>query len=494
MRAKHALLFLTVLLIMLIFASCSKGPKVCDKDTDCPSGECFTGKCLKYNCSKTPIPNCCGNGICESATGETRCSCPEDCKPACNQKNGSLSEQCINPDTFDICKDDMAGCVCEWDIDPKTVKEVPLAFSQNLGGFSITGSAKIEDPFNTKTSYFTFEAELTNIQPNFINPTISKVQLIGNLYGKDVVLGEKDIGRTFWFIGDKISDRIIVDYDFEDVVSSQYVTMKIFYEYTQVVPGRDNMVIRNNFQQRFSSKLNFVDLDREYSCSQEECNDNNDCTIDSCITGTKLCNYELRPNCCGNFKCESGENKCNCARDCGPCERDASEHVEYFCSTANTCLTRVKNNVVQPMSLLDERQLPYFKIGMITTLNQPFDINKDSITLEFELKNDHPDLVFPVKITKIQLLENEVLLGQYTNTEELNSVGDSFSVTLQPSFSMNEIESEKSVSIKVDYEYTRRIQTGMSGDPPEPVYENRLERGDYKKIFTQKMSFINPST
>ena len=56
----------------------------------------------------------------------------------------------------------------------------------------------------------------------------------------------------------------------------------------------------------------------------QNCDDANECTIDSFNPATNSCVHELKANCCGNNKCEISEYECNltsyetnCGKDCG---------------------------------------------------------------------------------------------------------------------------------------------------------------------------------
>ena len=48
------------------------------------------------------------------------------------------------------------------------------------------------------------------------------------------------------------------------------------------------------------------------------CNDGQACTTDSCNEGSDTCDYTVASGFCGDGCCESGEDSCNCAADCGP--------------------------------------------------------------------------------------------------------------------------------------------------------------------------------
>ena len=48
---------------------------------------------------------------------------------------------------------------------------------------------------------------------------------------------------------------------------------------------------------------------------------------------------------CGNGTCESGENECNCASDCGKCEGAVPNQLcqEYTCATGECLPTTIYN-------------------------------------------------------------------------------------------------------------------------------------------------------
>ena len=88
------------------------------------------------------------------------------------------------------------------------------------------------------------------------------------------------------------------------------------------------------------------------SCSRcpKSCSDLNPCTRDICDKSTDYeCAYEAIPNChCGNGDCDTdlGENKCTCEKDCGKCETDVSEFIEYRCVN-DACVSILKEGVEQ---------------------------------------------------------------------------------------------------------------------------------------------------
>jgi hypothetical protein len=73
------------------------------------------------------------------------------------------------------------------------------------------------------------------------------------------------------------------------------------------------------------------------------CEDNNSCTIDSCSEETDYeCTHKQIIPCCGNGKCEEGENwsacqrDCKCDLDCGVCETPDNESC--YCLPKTECI------------------------------------------------------------------------------------------------------------------------------------------------------------
>ncbi len=52
----------------------------CERSNECTSKEYKTAACVEGKCQYSPIPNKCGNGLCEKSANENVCSCPQDCK------------------------------------------------------------------------------------------------------------------------------------------------------------------------------------------------------------------------------------------------------------------------------------------------------------------------------------------------------------------------------------------------------------------------------
>ena len=116
---KKILIFIGVGIIVLVFGAggyllfMPKCPEFCDDVNPCTQDSC--SKETNYKCSFAPIPNCCGNKICE--TGETYETCSVDC-PNCGDDNKCTKDsydyheqKCLNaPILTTVC---CGNTVCE---------------------------------------------------------------------------------------------------------------------------------------------------------------------------------------------------------------------------------------------------------------------------------------------------------------------------------------------------------------------------------------------
>lgn len=71
--------------------------------------------------------------------------------------------------------------------------------------------------------------------------------------------------------------------------------------------------------------------------SDSECNDDNDCSIDTCMSGQ--CVYTPDPFCCGNYICEEGEFCSTCSQDC-EAPTDCNEIDDRVDTSAGKCVVK----------------------------------------------------------------------------------------------------------------------------------------------------------
>jgi len=207
------------------------------------------------------------------------------------------------------------------------------------------------------------------------------------------------------------------------------------------------------------------------------------CFFSSCVNG--VCNYKPKDDCCGNGikdKIEDGEpgNECTCPFDYGTCSGNKGEYLEKYC-VDNECVWSVSADKIQNLVFSEDKTLNIFDIELLTKYDEPFVIGSSNFVLKITLKDDDEKLIYPIVFTKFRLFEKNLLLGERTTRPKLYRVGDSLEVIVPFDFSMNEAEEEKSVTLKVDYEYTKSTTHG-----------NELYRDDFTESYRDKFIFVNP--
>lgn len=216
------------------------------------------------------------------------------------------------------------------------------------------------------------------------------------------------------------------------------------------------------------------------------------------------CKIDVISNCCGNKRCEAnaGENKCLCEEDCGKCSGKGeiqigsrtydTEYLEYACNKDNECVLSIDESLIRRIVLTDDKEFSYFKIGITSSLDQPFNIDSSKFKVKIQLEDADADLVLPVTITSLKLVEKELLIGEKELDGTLKHVGDSFieSIPINTG-SMQNIEEEKRLSLVIGYTYIIKERTGYDSEG-NPIYENKTKRDTYTKSYSSKIFFVNP--
>lgn len=227
----------------------------------------------------------------------------------------------------------------------------------------------------------------------------------------------------------------------------------------------------------------------------------NECLDITCINNK--CDINVISSCCGNEKCETnaGESKCSCEKDCGKCSGKGkiqigsktydTEYLEYKCKD-NECFLTINESLIRSIDLTDEKEFSYFKIGITSSLDQPFNIDSSKFKVKIQLEDADEDLVLPVTITSLKLVEKEFLVGEKELDGTLKYVSDSFieSITINED-SMQNIEEEKRLSLVIGYTYLIKERVGYDSEG-NPIYENKAKRDTYTKSYSSKIFFVNP--
>ncbi len=236
-------------------------------------------------------------------------------------------------------------------------------------------------------------------------------------------------------------------------------------------------------------------VSKDYSSYSTKC-------LDVACVNNK-CEIDVITNCCGNRRCEAnaGENKCLCEKDCGKCSGKGeikigsrtydTEYLEYGCKD-NECALIMDDSLIRGIDLIHDREFSYFKIGITSSLDQPFNIDSSKFKVKIQLEDTNEHLVLPVVITSLKLIERELMIGEKEFDGTLNGVGDYFTESIPINEDcMQNIEEEKRPSLVIDYTYIIEERTGHDSEG-NPIYENKVKRETYTKSYSSKLFFVNP--
>jgi len=433
---KKRLVFILCIAALLILAACAKAE--CKTDTDCAKPH-FTGKCVDKKCAWLPIPNECGNEQCE--TGENKCTCPTDCKPPCVGKVASskyLVQQCIQDQ-------------CIEGIPPEQVKPIYSSADLTSAGDKFKLETTYLQPFNLKKDTFQTTLTLTQQAPQNKEVHIINAELTATTQdGRTITLARKDIDKYLWTMGSTIKEELILDFitaEIEGELSN--LLIKLQYDYANIQAGKRvprQAVLQNKYREKFT----FVKPTMSPPCPTS-CDDQNQGTRDTCGPQTNnFCKHEPIQNACGNYKCDGSETKCSCPQDCGPCSGSAGNFLDYTC-VGTKCATIQKPGIsVQPSSLFDDRLLGPVRLNNNYKFNNPFNIKKDKLTLDFTIYQIDPK-VTGMTIETIRILEGQQQITEIQVDQELSDQPTTIEITIP---STVEPEEEHTLNLAVWYKYS----------------------------------------
>jgi hypothetical protein len=439
MKYKSFLLILTIV-ILLLLTGCGGE---CKKDIDCKKPH-FTARCLNKQCQFTPIPNQIGNEICEK--GENKCTAPADCG-ICQGSNGLyLKYQCINDNCVDSVPLDM-------------IKPVYLSSDAKVAGIEFKVTSDFNQPFNLKKDLFKLKFSLMNLPSTIEDVTLKRIELTGITNDRrKISLHDGILNRPLLFELD-VEEDLILSLNTADI-SGDLINLElmVYFDYYVVSSGRRTLK-QGSFPIRYSGlqKFTWVLPEAEYSCP-ESCDDNNKGTEDVCSKETGFfCQHNPIANVCGNFLCESSENKCSCEEDCGSCAGAAGNYMTYAC-VENDCLANLRQGFTQEKkSIFDDRSMAHFHLQNNFEFNSPFNIKEDSVKLTLTLYDKSVE-VSQIRFTDIRLFEGTDELAHTFANIAMSSVGDSASASVSVP-EISGVEDSKTLNLAVWYEYERGGQT-----------------------------------
>lgn len=208
-------------------------------------------------------------------------------------------------------------------------------------------------------------------------------------------------------------------------------------------------------------------------CAKAECRKDADCTKPH-FTGTcvnKVCTYKPIPNECGNTQCETNENKCTCPVDCGTCTGKSGKYLTQQCK-GNECIEDIPASAQKPVTITRELTISGSKASLITTFNQPFNLQRDQIKLDFAL-NVQQKGISGITINRLELTgttpdKRTITLAEKQTNKQLPGEGAEFTEWLVPDFPTSEKDGEiTSLNLKVYADHS--ITSGTTTTPKSIV-------------------------
>lgn len=195
-------------------------PESCDDGNPGTRDTC--GAQTDYFCVHEPIPNTCGNFICDG--NENRCTCAQDCGP-CSGSAGEYLDY--------TCK--ASKCITE----PKpgvTIQPNSLFDDRSLGPVQLNNNFKYNDPFNVNEDSFTLDFAIYRQDPTVSETVIETVRLLE---------GQQQLAETQ--VDQKLSETpTTVTINLPDIPTPEeehQITIGIWYKYVQ-----DGNERRGNYQ------------------------------------------------------------------------------------------------------------------------------------------------------------------------------------------------------------------------------------------------------
>lgn len=422
-----------VLTMLLILAACGPPPE-CESNRDCQRAH-FEGRCVDEKCVYTPIPGECGNEICEE--GENKCTCDLDCGTCSGSEGKYLTKQC---DLNDECSTLI-----------KSQKGQTYSDEDSAGGDKYRLVSTYLQPFDVEHDQY--EVRLSLLSPDEDNSqrTIRRIEISAeNEQRSRVTIGDKPVTRPIW-TGSKydVKEKVLLEVPGraeEGTLERPEIKITVDYIY-KGEPKTETLEFKHS-----KAELNWAAAESTEEC---DCDDNNPGTRDVCDKTTDyICEHRPISNACGNYKCDTGENKCTCDIDCGPC-RGEGAYTSQRC-VQDQCKTVLKSYNAEEKNLFDEKDAGRMEMNINYKYPQPFNTQQDSFTIDFELTSTDEGVSSP-KIDTIRVLDGSEQLAVKEASLAL-SKGSKKTVTIavDPFASPEE---ERSASLTIWYSYSKDGET-----------------------------------
>lgn len=199
-------------------------PDKCPKETPAMKGSCDSTTGF---CEYTPVPNQCGNYICEQ--NENKCNCAEDCGPC----SGNIGVY-----TYRTCTADNK---CVGTVKQGTTATPKQIFDdRQLGIFHLQNNYKYNNPFNIKTDKFNVEINLYELKPEVSGVKIETIRLLDG----QQQIAELGVNKDLASVGSKITEDITITPQ-ATAETDRMLTIAVWYQYTQ-----NGQVQKNKFEKQ----------------------------------------------------------------------------------------------------------------------------------------------------------------------------------------------------------------------------------------------------
>jgi len=430
----NKIVFISVLALILVLAGCAKAE--CKKDEQCVKPH-FTGQCADKKCVYDPIPGECGNTLCEP--DENQCSCADDCGLCSGKVGKHLVKQCTPQDE------------CVEDIPVTAQKPITLTRELSTGGSKISLTSTFPQPFNIRKDQLELDFGINVLATTMSDLKITRFELTGVTPDRRTVsLADKSVEKQL-FEGARVKEYLIVDFPTSEVDGElSALNLKIYLDYV-VTSGTattsKSVTLAHPYQ---ALKFAWARPANLTGCPTS-CDDGNPGTEDKVVRVGDgcFCEYKPKTGACGNGVCDTAENKCTCASDCGPCAGGGT-YLTRNCVGTN-CVSQLKpGTAVQPQSIFDERPLGPFELQNSYKFNKPLNTKTDSLTMEFTLYQKQ-DAVTSVKLKDARLLDGSQEVSSVSINKELTTVGQKeiSAMSIPPVAG----EADRTLTLRVWYEY-----------------------------------------
>lgn len=155
-------------------------PASCDDNNPATRDSC--GPETNFFCRHEPIPNTCGNFVCDAR--ENKCTCPQDCGPCQGDIGQFLTLSCKSAQCVPILKSDVP------------VEENSIFDDRSLGPIQLNNNYNFNNPFNVKEDAFELLFSVYRIDPLITDFKITTIRLLEGQQQIAELQFNQNVGKT----------------------------------------------------------------------------------------------------------------------------------------------------------------------------------------------------------------------------------------------------------------------------------------------------------